>query len=190
MLEYIIGLFFGFVIFTFFFKPKLQVQPPPKTPSKLFVTLSLTEPLSESQSDSLLSLLDSLNLVLIVSTSVDSPALLRLKTKLRHKLLLSEKTEGRVSMVRQLQPSLHLDSDASVVDKLTGKVHKVLLYDDFDSALSQLKSLASLNCFFTPYSGSLTEFTKKTKNTKLKYYLLRDMWWILRRLFGSSDTSL
>ncbi|KAF8822579.1 hypothetical protein IE077_003427 [Cardiosporidium cionae] len=44
-----------------------------------------------------------------------------------HRLMFSSTSEGRVSMVRQLQPLLHIDCNYSVTKALSGKVQQVVL---------------------------------------------------------------
>lgn len=44
-----------------------------------------------------------------------------------HRVMFSSSLEGRASMVRQLQPALHLDAAKSVTDALEGKVTQVRL---------------------------------------------------------------
>ena len=52
----------------------------------------------------------------------------------QHRLILSEKEEGRISIVRQLQPSVHYDTSQAVISGLTGKVRQVVsLTDSFPS---------------------------------------------------------
>ena len=51
----------------------------------------------------------------------------------KHRLLFSEKEEGRISIVRQLQPSVHFDSSAAVIAALTGKTPKLTLLTSPDS---------------------------------------------------------
>ncbi|CAE7275370.1 PEX22, partial [Symbiodinium pilosum] len=43
----------------------------------------------------------------------------------RHRLMFSSTQEGRVSMVRQLQPDLHLEASPEVAEALLGKVPDV-----------------------------------------------------------------
>mmetsp|Transcript_41072 Transcript_41072/g.108502 ORF Transcript_41072/g.108502 Transcript_41072/m.108502 type:complete len:193 (-) Transcript_41072:65-643(-) len=45
----------------------------------------------------------------------------------RHRVMFSSTLEGRGSMVRQLQPALHLETEQSVASALTGKISEVRL---------------------------------------------------------------
>eukprot|EP00435_Cladocopium_sp_Y103_P045557 s1891_g13.t1 len=60
----------------------------------------------------------------------------------RHRVMFSSTLAGRGSMVRQLQPSVHLDSEKEVVDTLLGKVNEVRLCGSGD-----LPSAAELGKF-------------------------------------------
>ncbi|GBE59202.1 hypothetical protein, conserved [Babesia ovata] len=51
---------------------------------------------------------------------------------LKHRVLFSTTSGGRASMVRQLQPLLHMESDATVVNTVLGKVANVMHFA-FDS---------------------------------------------------------
>lgn len=46
-----------------------------------------------------------------------------------HRMLFSSTLEGRVSMIRHLKPTLHIDTVKSVVDALIGKVPNCILYE-------------------------------------------------------------
>ena len=59
-----------------------------------------------------------------------------------HRILFSEKEEGRISIVRQLNPILHLDSSALVAQALDGKV-KVQLEPLLSDRLLFLDSLTT-----------------------------------------------
>jgi len=45
----------------------------------------------------------------------------------RHRVLFCSTTAGRASMVRQMQPTLHIESESEVVDVLTSRVPNVSL---------------------------------------------------------------
>ncbi|GFE53069.1 hypothetical protein BaOVIS_004730 [Babesia ovis] len=46
----------------------------------------------------------------------------------KHRILFSATSEGRASMVRQLQPQLHMETDPSVVEAIAGKVPNILKF--------------------------------------------------------------
>lgn len=143
MLEYILGLILGVVLWGYlFWRPRDPVQ----CIKKPLVTFSVTEQLSDVLIDRLVDVAATLNLVLIVDVAADCPRLIPLKEVLKHKFLVSEKSEGRASLVRQLQPRLHVESDATVVERLTGKVPEVLRLDNATQALSVLESFRYLCC--------------------------------------------
>eukprot|EP00439_Symbiodinium_sp_Y106_P054811 s5239_g7.t1 len=52
----------------------------------------------------------------------------------RHRLMFSSTCEGRASMVRQLQPELHLEAAPEVAEALLGKVPEVRLVDALPKA--------------------------------------------------------
>lgn len=43
-----------------------------------------------------------------------------------HRLILSEKEEGRISIIRQLQPQTHYEPSQAVISALTGKIPQIL----------------------------------------------------------------
>jgi hypothetical protein len=139
MIEYILVVLLGLVIFWFFFSERRNSVSPKESVRKPLISLSISEPLSDLEIDGLVNLAQTCNLLLIVDVAVDSVSLKPLREVLKHKLLLSEKTEGRVSLVRQLQPRLHLDTDASVVERLVGKVPEVAKIRDTSEALDVLR---------------------------------------------------
>ncbi|CAE7518701.1 PEX22 [Symbiodinium natans] len=51
----------------------------------------------------------------------------------RHRLMFSSTSEGRASMVRQLQPDLHLEASPEVAEALLGKVPEVRLVEALPS---------------------------------------------------------
>ena len=63
-----------------------------------------------------------------------------------YRILFSSSTEGRVSMVRQINPTIHLDTEQSVVTALTGRISNLVyvkpatLQTTFQDCASVIKS--------------------------------------------------
>ena len=56
----------------------------------------------------------------------------------RHRLILTEKEEGRISIIRQLQPSVHYDTSQPVISGLTGKVRQAVYMTDSFTSYTQI----------------------------------------------------
>jgi hypothetical protein len=62
----------------------------------------------------------------------------------RHRLLLTETVEGRISIARELQPAIFIDSDSKVIEEITGKVSNAV-------CLSQERFKRYITETFGPY---------------------------------------
>jgi len=98
--------------------------------------------INEDFVDKLRALAATRKLVLIATVGDDSPAaVVREALKIAklgdlvpdHRLILSEKEEGRISIVRQLQPVIHYETSQAVVSSLTGKIPNLVYFNSIDS---------------------------------------------------------
>ena len=136
-----------FIVFLIIFRQRFTRQNTPiKSATKSLITLALTNIPNEAEILNILTLITQFNIVLIVDKTVAAAeTVLPLRAACGHKFLVSENSEGRVSIVRQLQPLLHLDCDGSVVERLQGKVQRVCVFASLDetAALLQAETLAN-----------------------------------------------
>ena len=75
------------------------------------------------------------------------------KLVMRHKLMFSDTVSGRCSMVRQLQPNLHLDEDSAAVKELEGKIKMVKKFE-VDGVGYKESISEALNEAFAPKSST------------------------------------
>ena len=101
--------------------------------------------IDESFAPKLTAIAETHKLMVIVTVQGDKEALEALEvinasfiSKLvpEHRIIFSDTEEGRISIVRQLQPSIHYDTSEAVISALTDKTPKLIIITSPDSILS------------------------------------------------------